>query len=652
VAVLALILGTALLAPGTASAHALLQSSDPAPSSTVATTPAAATLTFGEAADPRLSSIRVRDTGGQDVAAGPAEAVPGHADQLRVPLKPLRDGVYSVSWRTVSAVDGHTAAGTFAFGVGVAPTSATSPLSSAGGASSTSGSPAAVVARWVLYLGLVALFGAAFVGLAIDRRPQRSVIRFAGLGWLAAVIGTLAVIAVQWSESGADLSTVLGSSIGFAALQRLLAAIALTIAVVWVLLSTGTPARRRLGLLSATAAGAMLIDVMTGHAAAGSLSPIQVTVQWLHVLAVGLWLGGLAALLLQVRGTPSDEHALAIRRFSRWAGYALAVVALTGVVRAIDEIGGLDALLGTDFGRLVIVKSALLGVLALLGATNRFVNVPQAARRLAGLRRIGSVEVALGAGVLLASGLLVNLVPPSTVATASGSPPPSPLLATGSDFGTTVRARLAVEPGEAGFNRFTAIITDYDSGAPVEADSVVLRFALASASGTGPSTLALPAVAAGTYSASGPGLAIDGIWRVVAVVTTRGAAVEVPLVLATRVPAQPVDVNAAPGVPTIYTVHLDGRGSVQVYLDPGRAGANDVHATFFDAAGTALPVQTATMALSTPGSAGRELNPRRLEPGHFVAGSTIDAGTIAVDVVGPAPDGTQQHAHVEVTVLP
>ena len=650
-AVLALILGVALVAPGTASAHALLQSADPAAGSTVATPPAAVTLTFGEAPDPRLSSVRVRDTGGQDVAAGPAQAVPGRPDQLRVSLKPLPDGVYSVSWRTVSAVDSHVAAGTFAFGVGVAATSASSPPSP-GGTSSTSGSAAAAVFRWILYLGLIALFGAGFFGLAIDRRPQRGVLWLAGVGWLAAVIGTLAVIAMQWSESGADLSTVAGSSIGLAALERLLAAIAVTIAVVGILLSSPTPSRWRFGLLAATAAGAMLMDVMTGHAAAGRSSALQVGVQWLHIVAAGLWIGGLAAVLLHVRGAPSDEKGLAVHRFSRWAGYALAVVAVTGIVRAIDEVGSIDALLGTDFGRVVVVKSALLGLLALLGATNRFVNVPRAARRLAGLRRVGSAEVALGAVVLLATGLLVNLVPPSTIATGSAPPPQAPLLATGSDFGTTVRARLAVEPGGPGFNRFTAVVTDYDSGAPVEADRVMLRFTLASASGVGPSTLALPAIATGAYAASGANLSLDGIWRVVAVVTTRGAAVEVPFVLATRVPAQHVEVNAATGVPTIYTVHLDGSRTVQIYLDPGRAGANDLHATFFDAAGKELPVQTATMALDTRAAGGRVLNPRQLEPGHFVAGVMVEAGTIGVDVVGPAPDGAQLHAHLEVPVQP
>jgi copper transport protein len=650
-AVPALILGAALAAPPSASAHALLQSADPVAGSTVATAPAAVTLTFGETPDPRLSSVKVRDPGGQDEAAGPVEAVSGRPDQLRVPVRPLSDGVYTVSWRTVSAVDSHVAAGSFAFGVGVTPSSAGS-QSPTGGVSSTSGSAAGAAGRWVLYLGLVALFGTGFLGVAIDRRPQRAVLRLAGLGWLAAATGTVAVIAVQWSDIGADLSTVLGSSIGQGALERLLAAVAMTIALATVSRSAGAIGRWQFGLMAGTAAGAMLIDVMTGHAAAGTLSTVQVAVQWLHIVAVGLWIGGLAALLLDIRGAPGNEKALAVRRFSRWAGYALSVVAVTGIVRAINEVGTVDALFGTDFGHLIILKGVLLGVLVLLGATNRFINLPAAARVLAGLRRVGSAEVALGAGVLLATGLLVNLVPPSTVARGPGPPPPAPLLATGGDFGTTVRIRLAVEPGGPGFNRFTAVVTDYDTGAPVAADRVGLRFALASSSGVGPSTLSLPATAAGTYAASGGNLSLDGVWRVVAVVTTGGGAVEVPLVLATRVTAQVVDVNAAPGVPTISTVHLAANRTVQVYLDPGRAGPNELHATFFDAAGTELPVQTATMALTTPAGAGSVLNPRQLEPGHFVAEATADAGTIGVDVVAAAPDDVQLHAQLEVTVQP
>ncbi len=48
--------------------------------------------------------------------------------------------------------------------------------------------------------------------------------------------------------------------------------------------------------------------------------------------------------------------------------------------------------------------------------------------------------------------------------------------------------------------------------------------------------------------------------------------------------------NRVAGQPTIYTVHLDGGASAQLYLDPWAAGAADLHVTFFDAAGKGLAV--------------------------------------------------------------
>src|SRR4029077_8306457 len=111
-----------------------------------------------------------------------------------------------------------------------------------------------------------------------------------------------------------------------------------------------------------------------------------------------------------------------------------------------------------------------LGMLALLGATNRFFNVPAAARTLRGLRRVGSTELAIGVVVLAATGLLANLAPPS--AAGNESPPaPRPVVAVGSDFGTSVKLSLLVQPGAPGFNDFTAAVTDYDTGAPVAAKS-------------------------------------------------------------------------------------------------------------------------------------------------------------------------------------
>jgi methionine-rich copper-binding protein CopC len=99
--VAALFVGLLLALPGGAAGHALLQSSEPAAGSTLGSAPAAVTLEFGERPDPRLSSVKVLDTGGANHATGAAAAVEGKPESLRVAVGTLGDGVYTVAWRTV-----------------------------------------------------------------------------------------------------------------------------------------------------------------------------------------------------------------------------------------------------------------------------------------------------------------------------------------------------------------------------------------------------------------------------------------------------------------------------------------------------------------------------------------------------------------------
>lgn len=648
VACLALVLGGVLWLPPGAAAHALLIASTPAAGATLSEPPTEVVLTFGEAPDPKLTTVRVLDASGKDQADGPVNPVPGEPDTLKVRLKPLTDGVFTVAWRTVSAVDGHFSAGAFAFGVGTPPP-APSGEPNQGGSGSSDTLISASVARWLFFMGLIALFGAGFLGFAIEPRPPRSITWMAGIGWVVSSIGTLAVIGTQWRDASVDFGTFFGSSVGTGAMERVGAALVAGVLVGSLWLHSGR--RWQFGLVVASAAAAMLVDVLNGHAASGPSWLLQVGVQWVHVVAVGIWIGGLAALLVAVRGLPTHEKARSVRIFSTWAGLGLAAVAGTGFLRALSEVQTIGGLFGSWFGIVVILKTLGLGFLALLGATNRFLNVPAAARSLRGLRRVGSVELAVGTGLLAATGLLVSLVPPSASGT-SPEPEVRPVVAVGSDFGTSVKMSLLVQPGAAGFNQFTATATDYDTGAPLAASSVALRFQLASRSGVGASTLDLLATDSGRFSARGGNLSLDGIWNVTATLDGPDGSVEVPMVVATQVAVQPVDVSAAPGTPTIYTVHLPDRSSVQVYFDPGVAGSNALHVTFFDPDGNELPVPTATIALTPAGAAGSVLIPRLLEPGHFTAELTVPSGRLELDVIGQAPGTDPMHVHLEVQVEP
>jgi len=645
----------ALLAlAGPAGAHSLPQSSSPSAGATLSTPPERVTITFGERPDPKLSSINVLDSSGAPVTAGPTTASIGDPLTLEVPLKPLTGGVYTVAWRTVSAVDGHRATGSFAFGLGTTPSASGIGSNPAGVETSTAGpSLAAIVGRWLLYLGLVGLLGASFFGAIVARVPSPVTGRLLPSAWVLAAIGTAAVVADEVAEAGVDIGQIFGTSFGPAIVERI---VPLAIAGLAVFLGTRSTAMSRVALtvVVLAATGALLADVLSSHAAAGQNPARDVVIQALHVVAVGLWMGGLVGLLLTVRrASPDASTARTAKRFSWVATVGIFIVAATGVLRAISELGTIGALFASDFGRLLIAKTALLGILAVLGAVNHFRNVPAAGRVLSGLRRVGSVEILVGGTVVLLAATLVNVAPPASVAaagsTAPPSPAPTPLVATGSDFGTSVRVNLEISPGLTGFNTFKATVTDYDTGAPVAADGLTLRFAIPARSDVGGSRLDLAPAGSGIFSATGGNLSLDGAWQITAVVARGTSGVEVPLTVLAQATRQQVDVNRVAGIPTIYTVHLPAGRTVQVYLDPDKSGQNDFHVTFFDAAGTELPATNIGVTVATGAAAPRQLSVRTLEPGHVVATVTVQAVPQVFSIVGTAPTGDELKAALTIT---
>jgi len=209
---------------------------------------------------------------------------------------------------------------------------------------------------------------------------------------------------------------------------------------------------------------------------------------------------------------------------------------------------------------------------------------------------------------------------------------------------------LSPWPEEFGLGRIRALLTDYDTGARLNGRSVTLRFTLPARPDVGTSQLVLKAAGDGIYQATGPNLSIEGAWRIGAQVSGGTSTIEMTLQLTTRQPHLKIDVNAVPGLPAIYTVHLAQSRTVQVYIDPGKAGANEVHLTFFDSAGKELPVPTAQLSIGPAGGAPSQPVLRTLEPGHFVADATLSLGTYSVSFSATAPDGQTLAAQLQIPV--
>jgi methionine-rich copper-binding protein CopC len=183
------VVGPALITPP-AMAHAELTRALQAAGASLVQSPLSIRLTFSEAVDPTVSSIELYGSDGRRVGGveKPTTA-PGGAPALQARLTTvLTDGLYTVEWRTIS-VDGHAVAGAYSFGVRQTPASAQA-RSLTG---TTKGQAAASIAgRWLVYVGLVLLVGAALTGwIALGGRitePGQWLLRGA---WLLTAAGIL-----------------------------------------------------------------------------------------------------------------------------------------------------------------------------------------------------------------------------------------------------------------------------------------------------------------------------------------------------------------------------------------------------------------------------------------------------------------------------
>ncbi|MBI3953812.1 MAG: copper resistance protein CopC [Chloroflexi bacterium] len=299
---LAAVLGVGVGPPLPALAHAGFVSAYPAPGTVLARPPAEVRIWFSEEVEPRFSSIRVLDSTGARADAALAQPYPGDAKALVVPLAPLGDGIYTIAWQALSAVDGHTTKGSFTFAVGAAELAAQLSAPAPAG-SILPPSLVEVLLRFLLfasaaatggvivfrYLVLLPAAAAARLRLTWDRAPD-AVLRWGALTLLGAALG---LAALRLAAAGPD--ALVATRVGLLLLARAGLAAAL-LALAWWAPRTW-PQRSDIALVALL--GVLLTIGLNSHnAAARGASGVAIILDYLHLLAMAAWSGGLAALLL------------------------------------------------------------------------------------------------------------------------------------------------------------------------------------------------------------------------------------------------------------------------------------------------------------------------------------------------------------------
>ena len=351
-------------------AHALLVESDPAPDSVVQSVPAEVSLIFSEPVTPAGAGIKVFAPSGRQVAA-PATS---RGSVLVASINSVESGTYVVTWQ-VFASDTHPSRGAYRFVVVFATPNPYSALLSTPevGTATPAGFALQALARWVHFAGFALVVGVAAYGILLRAHGFQPLVRWGVVLLLAAeplaLLGQLASL----SFDGDTMLAVLGSSFGRLLGLRLGAAL-----LVWTLIPTG-----RLWPLLAVGGVIALVDGATAHAIPGLAGAGQVLVA-LHVTAMGLWAGGLAAF---VRAPD--------RRFAGYALVTLGVAVATGLLLALAHTHFGTVLLTSDYGHALLFK--VLAVVAAVAA------VVMRRRRL---------ELAIVTAVIALAAIVAALPPP------------------------------------------------------------------------------------------------------------------------------------------------------------------------------------------------------------------------------------------------
>jgi len=563
-------------------AHAVQLASSPAPKEQLLEWPRTISLSFSEPLEPSVTSVQIWDTSPAEL---PVSAPTYQSeDSLTVDvIDELPPGIYTVIWRNLSTVDGHTWAGSFTFTVlnpeGTVPGgSVPTELLDLAQAPSNTPDLLDTTARWIVLLGsAVMLGGVAYVllvllpSLRVLSGESQNALRKLSVGILVASTAIAAFFVLQGSLiqllmqaddlGGLDKVDNLLTETRFGkfliARQALLLATLVAAFLAWH--TKGSALIPALLVLLVSAFGVIFTQSMVSHAAAPHGEFWKITTDLLHLAAASLWIGGLIHVglamprwLEELSGPARTIFtAASFRHFSVLAAFSVVILMVSGVISAFAQFTSFSQLFDTNYGLSLIGKMGImLPLLAVagLGAFRLQPRIVEAGIQLRGaaiddgsesavanLQRLVTNMVRLEAVfailVLVAVAVLAQLQPARAVGearAASGETDIASADPLAEERGYVLRASqigglvvsLKIEPGLVGLNNFEVGVGS-EFGAVGEVLLVRLDFEHPDPE-IGGSRLELPLLGSQKYATDGPNLSQPGEWIVSATVERPG----------------------------------------------------------------------------------------------------------------------------------
>ena len=491
--ILIIIVLASCFAFGLAEAHPFIESAEPAQSSNVPVGITQIVIHYSETVEKDYSVIKVLDNTGTQVDNKNTKYFQGE-NSLVITTKSLSDGVYTVTSKVLSKVDGHIVDDAFVFSVGNAKISPD--LLEKKIEQPTTYLPEAA-ARFPGLIGQVILLGAVLSSLLIwrplktknvikensnelQKRHSHLFLKLTGIGMFLVFASNIAMLAVQSIALQTSALDAIKTGFGTTWLVRM--SLTIVLLAIWFWSERKTLVGRVPQLLILGFSLALIsTTTMLGHGAASMHQP-AVILDYAHNLLAAVWIGGviytLSVMLPSFSNLESDKKErlslLIIPKISGMIIIAVGILLITGPTLLWFLESDVNLLYNSTYGKLILAKISLGSIMVAIGGYNQFRIQRPAEKNLASgtisvynkFRKSLKIESVIGIILLGVVALLTNSsLPADEIQQAQAEDVPYGYQTT--QFSSGAKFDIAITPFSSGTNAVTAYITSLN-GKPLE----------------------------------------------------------------------------------------------------------------------------------------------------------------------------------------
>ncbi|EJS08842.1 copper resistance CopC/CopD family protein [Bacillus mycoides] len=506
-----------ILIPKSASAHAYVVKSNPAENETLKKAPSVVKIEFDE--DIQVSSFNtlfVRDTSGKRVDLKDAHIDKKNKKILEAGLKEnLKNGLYSIQWKAISA-DGHPIQGVIPFRIGLAEAGTDDiQVEEMGYVPQID----MIMERGILYTSFSLFIGVLLFNLILYKGSasqvqsrSKKIIWISLFGIFISLLFNLPLQAkinadVSWLEAFDPLllkETLQLSVFGYVWITQMALISTLMIVTYFAVKSERVSSFKVWSIPIVLFMGLLVMKAFNSHAYGLKFKEIAVVMDFLHLFAASLWIGGLSSIVLLLR-KEDDKWTMywdAIKRFSPWATGTVIVILLTGLFNSTFFIPTIHSLFDTKYGLALLAKILLFVCMGILGIIHYVKGRMRAQQRLGATVK---VEFIIGIIVFVIVAFMTNVQTPPM--------PPTGPFTESKQLDNGYELTLHVSPNKVGQNTFHITLKD-ENGQPVTDMEQIVLTTQSLDMNMGKGSFKVSAVSPGEYEAEGMYINMIGNWNI------------------------------------------------------------------------------------------------------------------------------------------